>query len=169
MSSISHKRCSGDMDEFEDAQIGENPGTGQPIMLSLGGVASVVAVQSAMTTLGAVLKNGHEKDFLEKITLALYSKLKVDPHTLCPLLTVCVRCLLLLTQKTEVTFDKENHLIICAPDVLDTDDAWYDQTCIFDADEEEDEDYGTDEGTVGEPGPGPVGCDSGEGDDGINP
>ncbi len=168
MSSISHKRCSGDMDEFEDVQIGANPSTGQPVMLGTGGVASVLAVQSAMMTLSTTLKNGHEKDFLEKIALALNKKLSGDPHALCPLLTVCSMCLLMLTKQVELTFDSENHLVIRVPAVS----AAFDQTCAFNDDDDDDDneggkDHGTNEGTVGSEGAGEGG--EGTGDDGINP
>lgn len=169
MSDINYDRCPGDDFKAGSAQIGMNPDTGEPVELNMNGVAAVIAVQSALLTVSAAMKAGHEEDFLEKVALTLFSKLTSDPHALCPLLTICFMCLLMLNEKAGVTF-KDGKVVIAPPD-LDMESG---ASCMFD--DEEEDDHGTDEGPMDRDGAGPSGegdggdgSDGGNGSDGINP
>lgn len=163
MSDIGYNRCPNDDYKLGTAEIGVNPDTGKPIELNLNGVATVVAVQSALLTLGAALRNGHEPDFLEKVSLAVYGKLIEDPHALCPLLTICSMCLLMLRRGAAITFDKDGHVVIAPPGIPAEESG---PICMYD--DEEDEDYGTYEEPMDGTGGTPVGT-GGDGSDGINP
>ncbi len=112
MSDIGYDRCPNDDVKIGTTPVGVNPDTGQPVELNINGVAAVTAIQSALFTVGAALRNGHEEDFLEKVALCLFGELTNDRHALCPLLTVCLLCLHVLTQRAGVTFDKEGHVVI---------------------------------------------------------
>lgn len=159
MSDMSHDRCPNDNFDMGMAQIGTNPETGQPIELNMNGVAAVVAMQSAILTVSATMKSGHEEDFVEKIALCLFGKLTGDPHALCPVLTICSMCLLMLHEQAGVTF-KDGKVVIAPPDL----DVKPGPACMFDDDEEEEDNHGTDEGTMGTEGTGPSG-----GGDGFSP
>lgn len=136
MSDISYDRCPNDDFKAGTARIGVNPGTGQPVELNINGVASVIAIESALLTVSVALKSGYEEDFLEKIALCLFERLTNDPHALCPLLTICSMCLLMLTQEAGVTFDKEGHVVIAPPGLSTATGS----ACIFDKEDGEDED-----------------------------
>ncbi len=158
MPNVSYGRCPNSDPGDRVAQIGINPDTGQPVELDINGVASVTAVQSALLTLGAALKKGHEKDFLEKVALCLFGKLVDDPHALCPLLTICSMCLLMLTKQAGVTFDEEGRVVIVPPD-SSAEAGPTGPTCMFDDDDGEDEDYGTNEESMDDLGPDSTGGD----------
>lgn len=158
MSDISYDRCPGDDFKAGSAQVGVNPDNGEPVELNINGVASVIAVQSAMLTVSAAMKAGHEEDFLAKVALCLFGKLTSDPHALCPLLTICSMCLLMLNEQAGVTF--KNGKVVIAPPDLDMEAG---PSCMFD-DEDEDDDYGTDEGPVDRDG-----TEESGGSDGLNP
>jgi hypothetical protein len=159
VSGVSYDRCPGDDFKAGRAQIGVNPGTGEPVELNMNGVASVIAVQSALLTVSAAMKAGHEEDFLEKIALCLFGKLTQDPHALCPLLTICSMCLLMLNEQAGVTF--KNGKVVIAPPDLDMEPG---PSCMYD---DEEENHGTDEGPMDRDGAGPSG--EGPGGDGISP
>jgi hypothetical protein len=165
MSDIGYNRCPNDDWKAGTAQIGENPKTGQPVELNINGISAVVSVQSALLTLSAAMKAGHEKDFIEKIALCLFGKLQDDPHAICPLLTVLSMVLLMLRGVVDVTFDNEGHVVITPPDVpIEPGPA-----CMYDLLEGENEN-GTDEGTVDGIGPGPKpGDGTDEGGGGTGP
>lgn len=163
MSDIGYNRCPNDDFRAGTAVVGVNPDTGKSVELNINGVASVIAVQSAFLTVSAAMKNGHEKDFLEKIALCLFGKLTGDPHAICPLLTICSMCLLMLNEQAGVTFDKDGHVVIAPPDFpVETGPG-----CMFD-DMDEGDDYGTDEKTVDGHGPGPNDSGGGTGKNGKN-
>ncbi len=109
---LNDKRCSRDEPAGGWADIGVNPNTGDSVLMDISGVASVLAIQSAMMTLSAAMRKGHEKDFLEKVALSVFGKLAQDPHALCPLFTVCGYCLSLLQQHATIGFDDDGHLLI---------------------------------------------------------
>ena len=159
MSDVSYDRCPNDDSEYGSAQIGMNPETGQPIELYSNGVASVVAIQSAILTLSAAMRAGAEEDFVEKVALCLFEKLSYDPHALCPLLTICSMCLLMLDKKTGITF--KNGKIVIAPPGLDIEPG---PSCMFDDTNEEDN-YEPDKGPMDQDGTSP----SGGGGDGFAP
>ena len=134
-SEINYDRCPNDDFESGTALVGVNPTTGEPIEVDMKGVASVVGIQAAMLTLSCAMKSGYEQDFLEKVALGLFGKLQGgDIHALCPLLTVCTMCLLLLRSQNEadVTFDEHGHLMI----------GEYGIACMFDGDNNDETDDG---------------------------
>ncbi len=166
MSDLSYDRCPHDDIKVLLAEIGKNPDTDQSIELSLGGVASTVAIQSAILTLGTSMKAGHEKDFLDKIALTLCGKLTSDPHAICPLLTICLMCLLMLQNEGGVEFDEEGSVVITPRDNSVGPNA----TCMYNNDKWEN-DNGKDEGTLGGDGMSD-GSGNGEGEsdgEGIGP
>lgn len=142
MSDVNYDRCPGDDFKAGTAQIGVNPDNGEPVELNMNGVASVIAVQSALLTVSAAMRAGHEEDFLEKIALCLFGELTQDPHALCPLLTICSMCLLMLNEQAGVTF-KDGKVVIAPPD-LGMESG---PLCMYD-DKEEEDDHGTDEEPV---------------------
>lgn len=156
MSDIGYNRCPSDDWRAGSAQIGVNPETGQPIEVNVNGVAAAVAVQSALLTLTATMKAGHEVDFLEKVALTLFPKVQDDPHCLCPLLTLLSMLLLMVQGVAAITFDPEGNVVIRPPDM----DIEPGETCMF----EEFEDDGTDEGPVDRDGTEESG--TGDGSDG---
>ena len=135
MSDLSYDRCPNDDMKAGSAQVGENPDNGQPIELNMNGVAAVISVQSALLTLSAAMKAGHEEDFLEKVSLTLFGKLTGDPHAICPLLTICSMCLMMLTDQAGVSFDENGHVRIMPPDMpVEPGD-----TCMLDETEDEED------------------------------
>ncbi len=150
--SLNKKRCPRDEPPGGWADIGVNPNTGDSVVMDISGVASVLAVQSAMMTLSAAMRKGHEKDFLEKVALSVFGKLALDPHALCPLFTICGYCLLMLQQQATVGFDDDGNLLIA----LEEAEAVAGHECVLDYRDEGDLGDGTDEkgldGTDGEGG-----------------
>lgn len=127
---VGYNRCPNDDPQTDKVHIGVNPNTGCPIELDVNGVASVMAIQSAILTLGAALKGKHEVDFLEKVSLCLFERLLVDPHALCPLITICGMCLLMITKQAEIEFSKDGHVVIVPRDTsIDVG-----SMCVFDED-----------------------------------
>lgn len=116
MSGINYDRCPKDNFQVVNTPIGVNPNNNEPIELNIGGVASVIAIQSAMLTLSTAMKNGTETDFLQKVALTLFGKLTSDPHALCPLFTVCLFCLLMLQDSTSITFDDKGNIVLASED-----------------------------------------------------
>jgi len=169
MSDIAYERCPSDDWKAGTAQIGVNPKTGQAIELNINGVSAIVAIQSALLTLSAMMKAGYEEDFLEKITLCLSSKLRDDPHAICPLLTVLSTCMLMLRGETTTTFDDENCITISPLNVL----VDRGPVCMYDNDNDDDEERGeecgTDEGPMDGVGPGPTRCNGNTGREGGSP
>lgn len=154
MSDIGYNRCPNDDWRAGSARVGENPETGEPIEVNINGISAAIAVQSALATLTAAMKAGHEVDFLEKIALILYQKVEGDPHCLCPMLTLMSMLLLMVQGQAGVSFGKDGRVVIEPPD-LDIDPG---PSCMY----EEYEEYGngSDEGPVDTDGAGT----SGEGD-----
>lgn len=136
MPPLNQHRCPRDEPPGGTAQIGTNPNNGNAIVLGAQGVASVLAVQSAMMTLSAAMRHGHEKDFLEKVALSVFGKLSTDPHALCPLFTVVSFCLLMLRQAATIGFDDEGHILIA----MEEDESIAGHQCIFDYDQGEQDD-----------------------------
>lgn len=169
MSDIGYTRCPNDDFGVGTAPIGVNPSTGKAVEININGVASVIALQSAMLTLSAAMKSGYEQDFLEKVALCLVEKLREDRHALCPLLTICGMCLTMITEEEVVTFDDEGHVHI-VPNGVDPVNSG--PSCMFDYndDDEEDNEYepNTPEGDNGGTD-GDVHGGGEEGTDGINP
>ena len=116
MPTLIYRRCPQDDVIPVHTAIGVNPDNGEPIELNSGGMASVVAVQSAMLTLSTSMKNGTETDFLEKVALSVLGTLADDPHSLCPLFSVCSFCLLMLKERAGITFDDEGNVVIASED-----------------------------------------------------
>lgn len=143
MSELNYDRCPNDDMKVGVAKVGENPKTGAAVELSINGIASVIAVQSAMLTLSASMKAGHEQDFLEKTALVLFEKLDSDPHAICPLLTICSMCLVLLQGQASVGFDDEGNVVISPSEDLQDGGP----LCMYDLDEENDDE--SDETTLG--------------------
>lgn len=167
MSDIGYNRCPNDDWRAGSAQVGTNPETGEPIEVNINGVSAAIAGQSALATLTASMKAGHEPDFLEKIALILFSKIEDDPHCLCPLLTLLRMLLLMVQGDAAVSFGEDGRVVITPPDMPIEPGP----SCIH----EEYEEYGDgeDEGPVdrdgtGEGGSGP-GEDGGDSGDGLTP
>lgn len=159
---LNYDRCPRDDLTVGVAAIGVNPNNDEPIELNIGGVASVIAIQSAMLTLSAAMKQGHEKDFLEKVALSIFGKLITDPHALCPLFTICSFCLLMLQREVGVTFDDDGNVVIASEDGSIEGR----HECISDYFLGEDDDDESDETPMGKPGGGLQGggpSDGGEG------
>jgi hypothetical protein len=116
MSDMNYSRCPNDDRRVRQVRVGKHPDTGQSVELNMNGISTVVSIWSAMCTLTATMKAGHEEDFLEKVALTLFGHLTQDPHALCPLLRVLSMCLLMLQETASITFDKEGHLTIAVPD-----------------------------------------------------
>jgi len=162
MSDLSYDRCPSDDWKVGFAEIGKDLSTGKPVELNINGVASVVAVQSALTTLSAAMKAGHEEDFLEKVTLCLFGKLEPDPHALCPLLAICSMLLLLITNQVGVSF--QDGKVRIHPEEVEVEGG---DACMYD--DGEDEDDGSDEGTMGDDGIGLCGGSPGDDGEGLSP
>lgn len=145
MSDMSYDRCPSDDWKAGFATIGTNPENGKPIELNINGVSSVIAMQSAFMTMSAAMKAGHEDDFLEKVALCLYGKLKDDPHALCPILSICSMILMMLNEQAGVVF-KDGKVRIQPPDI----DMSGGDTCMYDLDEEEEDNDEQDEETLGD-------------------
>jgi hypothetical protein len=137
---LNYNRCPKDDWRAGSAEIGQNPDTGEPIELNINGVAAVQAVQSAMITLTAMLKAGHEDDFIEKVALCLWSKVGYDPHALCPMLKLLSLIALLTNGQAGISF-KEDKTLVIAPPGEPTEDIDR-NICLFD----EDIDLGQDDG-----------------------
>ncbi len=171
MSDIGYNRCPNDDWSAASVVIGINPITGKPIEVNINGISAITAIQSALSSLTTAMKAGHEEDFLEKVVLALMPGLKNDPHILCPLLTVLGEALLLLQGTLEVGSDYEGNIVFHPPGNEDLNG----HGCMFDNDEEEEEEDGTNEGFVDGPGTGSDICGGGvdsdgdEEDEGIHP
>ena len=160
-SEMSHKRCPHDDWVAGMAKIGMNPDTGEHVELDMNEVAAVVALQSAFLTVGASMRNGHKDDFLAKIALALFAKIESDPHSLCPVLSICSMLFLMIENQWGVAF-KDGKVLIQPPDVeLNGGD-----TCMY---ENEEDDDGSDEETMGGDGAGPSGEGDGAGGEGFGP
>lgn len=153
---LRYGRCPNDDWRAGSARVGVNPKTGDPIEININGVSAVLSIHSALSALTAAMKAGHEEDFIEKIVLALLPKVQDDPHCLCPLLAVLGEILLLLQGTLTVGSDSEGHVIFHPPESEELTG----QGCMFDDDEEGDEDV-DDEETLGD--------DAGEGGEGIAP
>lgn len=139
MSELDYNRCSNDTMRASSAKIGENPETGKALELNINGVATVISIQSAMMTLSAAMKAGHEEDFLEKVALTLFGKLTSDPHAICPLLAIVSMIMIMLAEGGGVSFNEKGLLGISSPEMPLNPD----ETCMlgeFDEEDEEDDD-----------------------------
>jgi hypothetical protein len=152
MSEIEYDRCENDDRKGGSARVGTNPDTGEPLEININGVAAAVAVQSAINTLGMAMKAGHEKDFLEKVSLALLRAIAEDPHSMCPLLTVLTMCIMMVHGGVTPRCDEEGYVVIRDPEE--------DESCMFDPDEEDDDEC--DEGPMDQDGTGEGGGGDGE-------
>ena len=149
MSDIGYNRCPRDNWRAASAVVGVNPLTGKPIEVGINGISAVTAIQSALSSLTTAMKAGHEEDFLEKVVLALLPGLKVDPHILCPMLTILGEALLLLQGTLEVGFDGEGNVVFHPPGNEDLNG----HGCMFEDCEGGEEDVDN-EGNLGEDGSG---------------
>ena len=122
MSELNYTRCPNDDWRAASAIVGENPQTGETIEVNINGLSAALAVQSALATLSAAMKAGHEPDFLEKIALMVFAKMEVDPHCLCPMLTLFGMLLMLTRGLGAVAFDKDGHVVFKTPDDDDDED-----------------------------------------------
>ena len=136
MSDLRYTRCSTDDWKSGVAAIGLNTKTGEMVEMDFHSVNAAVGVHSALITLTAAMKAGHEDDFLPKIALFLASKLSGDPHCLCPMLELIIMLLNLLKGTASVDFDDDGELLLKYLD-QEADEVY--PGCLFKEEEEDDD------------------------------
>jgi len=107
-----YDRCTNDDSKAASAVIGKNPLTGKPIEISMAGASATSAIHAAMLALSVAMKNGSEKDFIEKVAVALVPMVMNDPHALCPLVGVMSRLIAIAKNDANVAFTEDGSVII---------------------------------------------------------
>lgn len=118
---LNYDRCPNDDMKIGTGVIGTNPKTGKPIELTVNELSAVASVHAAMLSITVAMRSGAEEDFIEKIALALSSRIAEDPHSLCPFSNLIAAMTALATGIGKVSFSKEGHVVI-APEGINLDD-----------------------------------------------